>query len=672
MPVPSTPQDLITLIREKLYDNTSGIIEEDTLRNVLENIINVLDAKFSFFSPTLTEEQYSQWNLMLDYMLRETKGVLTISSTAPTGTTAIGKYLLSGAGTFTNLGGLVTTADKLNYAYFDGTTWSKVEVDMPTPSTVFDKTNNISSGTMKAINEWFSTIEVIQVATEEITNRRTGGYINDTASFVTMAGYTTTDIVDVTNVYKVRIENFNPPTSDYAIKFYDSNNTLILNQRQTGTYDLIKPNNATKFQVGYKNFAASTNFKVFKTIQSGTSDKGTSSSITSGADAYKPVNSVAVESFVNSEITSLQENIQKENLYKINVKDVVYNIDLFSGTDDQKIDKALSMINNVGGGQIYFPSRIINISKAILIPSNTKIILDNCQIQMNNNIHDNIFRAKGLQTNPSQYGGLCLSAEWTENFEIEGLGTPTLRSSVTPLHVGDAYGWRGCTMLFAKCRNYKVSNIKIIESHMWSISNEYCEDGEFYNITFDNSLHPNADGLNFRNGCRRMIARKLRGKTNDSAIATTCLDNTVPSTPASGYSYQALGFNYGDFFGAEDILVEDVQVSAKYGPALILASSPTIKRVTYKDIISTVSFAPNWVNVMLSCNAFRNFNYGTTYIDGNISDINIINCNTSIHEYAIGVYGGKIDNVLATGILNSNPSKLGLIENNTTTIISML
>ena len=84
MPVPSTPQDLINLIREKLFNNTSGKIDEPSIREVLEWIVKVLDAKFSFFSPTLTEEQYAQWNLILDYMLRETKGVLTTSSTAPT------------------------------------------------------------------------------------------------------------------------------------------------------------------------------------------------------------------------------------------------------------------------------------------------------------------------------------------------------------------------------------------------------------------------------------------------------------------------------------------------------------------------------------------------------------------------------------------------------------
>ena len=42
MPVPTSPQDLIDLIREKLFNNTSGLIEEPDLREVLENIVKVL------------------------------------------------------------------------------------------------------------------------------------------------------------------------------------------------------------------------------------------------------------------------------------------------------------------------------------------------------------------------------------------------------------------------------------------------------------------------------------------------------------------------------------------------------------------------------------------------------------------------------------------------------
>ena len=54
-------------------------------------------------------------------------GSLKITDTAPK---TQGLYILSDIGTYTNLGGLVTTTGKLNYAYFDGTTWSLIAVDI--------------------------------------------------------------------------------------------------------------------------------------------------------------------------------------------------------------------------------------------------------------------------------------------------------------------------------------------------------------------------------------------------------------------------------------------------------------------------------------------------------------------------------------------------------------
>lgn len=55
-------------------------------------------------------------------------GVLEISDPAPT---TVGLYRLSEIGTYTNLGGIVTTAGKINDAYFDGTTWKLSETELP-------------------------------------------------------------------------------------------------------------------------------------------------------------------------------------------------------------------------------------------------------------------------------------------------------------------------------------------------------------------------------------------------------------------------------------------------------------------------------------------------------------------------------------------------------------
>lgn len=54
-------------------------------------------------------------------------GSIKITDTAPT---TQGLYILSDVGTYTNLGGLVALNGTINYAYFDGNTWSKAEVVM--------------------------------------------------------------------------------------------------------------------------------------------------------------------------------------------------------------------------------------------------------------------------------------------------------------------------------------------------------------------------------------------------------------------------------------------------------------------------------------------------------------------------------------------------------------
>ena len=88
-------------------------------------------------------------------------GVLEISDPAPT---TIGLYRLSEVGTYVNLGGLVTTAGKINDAYFDGTTWSKVEVETNVPN------GNVEEGNTQAVSGG------------EVFNKRGYAYVGEKAN----------------------------------------------------------------------------------------------------------------------------------------------------------------------------------------------------------------------------------------------------------------------------------------------------------------------------------------------------------------------------------------------------------------------------------------------------------------------------------------------------------
>ncbi len=55
-------------------------------------------------------------------------GSLKTSDVAPTSN---GLYILEEVGTYTNLGGLITSAEKISYAYYNGTTWQLIERVLP-------------------------------------------------------------------------------------------------------------------------------------------------------------------------------------------------------------------------------------------------------------------------------------------------------------------------------------------------------------------------------------------------------------------------------------------------------------------------------------------------------------------------------------------------------------
>ena len=145
------------------------------------------------------------------------KGSIKITDAAPT---TQGLYLLSDLGTYTNLGSLVTTAGKLNYAYFDGTTWSKVEVALPTVAYNADS---------------------LDITSENIAE--TGKSIWDFINGNTVNIETTTDILPNLSVVHGRLRTAGnidvpPDTNNKAIGYYEVKNGDIFevtNRGQVGT-----------------------------------------------------------------------------------------------------------------------------------------------------------------------------------------------------------------------------------------------------------------------------------------------------------------------------------------------------------------------------------------------------------------------------------------------------
>ena len=171
------------------------------------------------------------------------RGELAISDAAPT---AQGLYILSDVGTYTNLGGIVTTADKLNYAYFDGTTWSKVEVEMP-------------QADLTVLNEALSN----KVQSKNLYNKATvtqDKYVNTSnGNLSDAAGFWTSDFIEVEPS-----TNYVSSPSFTFIAFYDTDKVYISGIGIAGQTVISTPVN-TK----YLRFSDNNNYELFQ-IEKGT------------------------------------------------------------------------------------------------------------------------------------------------------------------------------------------------------------------------------------------------------------------------------------------------------------------------------------------------------------------------------------------------------------------
>lgn len=263
-------------------------------------------------------------------------------------------------------------------------------------------------------------------------------------------------------------------------------------------------------------------------------------------------------------------------------------IDHFTSlTDNEIIERAIAARD--ADGIVVIPPRESAIEperswwlldRAILIPENTTILLQNCRIKLSDRCRDNFFRTancgigipdpapirnvhlKGegfcilegadhpratgdggkLLADPCPYlpEDLCRYAPWVSP-ERKAAGKPdwhdmhdhsfgTDANAAGESHYGD---WRGIGVLFANVTDFSIENLHIVDSHGWGISLEACSEGFIRGIDFsacmsvevDGMLQntENQDGIDLRNGCHHIIVSDITGHTGDDVVALTAI-----------------------------------------------------------------------------------------------------------------------------------------------------
>ena len=255
---------------------------------------------------------------------------------------------------------------------------------------------------------------------------------------------------------------------------------------------------------------------------------------------------------------------------------MVYVNDFISNNDNDTIQVAIE--NRGADGIVVINPRSFKtepkrdywlLDRAILLPENTTVILQNCTIKLSDKCRDNFFRSANC--------GMGIEfPERLKNIHIRGEGSCTLLGADHPRATGDgskilanpcpydtdeikklgkwapeqwhdySYGtdadktnesqygdWRGIGILLANVEHFSIENLRIVDSHGWGISLEECANGRVTRIEFDARMNKiidglrsnmeNQDGIDLRNGCHHIIISDITGCTGDDIVALTAV-----------------------------------------------------------------------------------------------------------------------------------------------------
>lgn len=262
---------------------------------------------------------------------------------------------------------------------------------------------------------------------------------------------------------------------------------------------------------------------------------------------------------------------------------MVYANDFFGKTDSDIINSAIENRDSDGIVIIGPKSSERNywlLDNAILLPSNTTVILQNCKLKLSDQCRDNFFRSAncglGIEENEPVFN---IHIKGEGNAELEGADHPRATGDESkilkkpcPFTVEDickyadwvederrtpeqitfadrhnfSYGtdagkdgesqkgdWRGIGILFVRVSNFSISGITVRESHGWAISLEDCSHGYLEKIRFDARMNKmidgmlqnmeNQDGIDLRNGCHDITISDITGETGDDVVALTAI-----------------------------------------------------------------------------------------------------------------------------------------------------
>jgi len=336
-------------------------------------------------------------------------------------------------------------------------------------------------------------------------------------------------------------------------------------------------------------------------------------------------------------------------------------------SDSDAIEACLQeAVQNATERTIVFDSKDYYIDRAILVPSDTEIIVDGCMIKQKERVFDNIFRGANLVLDEENPYGAPLDVKPIQNIRILGkngarlLGTPLPKVGFhdflkeDQLMVGDFWGWRTHMFSFSRGVNIELGGLAIAQTMGWAICFDSCS--EIYVHDMDIRSHvKNGDGVNFRSGCHHCRIENITGFTSDDTVACTALSmkgvKGHHNKQQFKYLYPGEPYNSTGHDGSRDIhdiSIKNILTGGKmHGVICLAARGNQVYNVSIENVEEQhEGYRESTVKIYTG--------YGDGYNQGDLHDISVRNVTARMSKYAVQT-NAEIENVTLENITQLNP-----------------
>ena len=284
------------------------------------------------------------------------------------------------------------------------------------------------------------------------------------------------------------------------------------------------------------------------------------------------------------------------------------NLFLNAATDDEMIQKAVNKANkkktyvNIPKYNKRTNSNIWIITKAILLNSNSKIILNGCHLRMADNVFTNMFK----NSNCDYYGDVLDKRQ--RNIKIIGKNNPLLDggeynglSERNSFKKGLPSIRENNLIRLSNVENIKISNLSIKDQRYWGLCFTFCSKGTINYINFSSAGNvPNQDGIDLRLGCHDFVIKNITGCTGDDVIALTALADS-----SKGIKHEIAGLKNNIW----NIKIKHVHAYGVCGNAMIRLLNHDhrkIYNIKIKDVLETSPYSKNDLSVAVNPDSENN------------------------------------------------------------------